>query len=197
MTAVATGSLRGGDATVFYPVMRFVTAREQEVRFQVREGSQDPSRYGVVTRSGVLYDPANPRNARLDTWVSRRGDSLTMVAIGLGLVVLGAVGLWLLRSSGRTAGRAAQQNRPAQDAEGRAAGGHHATSIITGAKIVGVASGRDLCPRAHDGACRSDIVGRVVLPAPRPTAFSCRRQRPCPPRALAGVTGGHQRSTRR
>ena len=51
MTAIATGSLRG-DATVFYPVMRFVTAREQEVRFQVREGSQDPSRYGVVTRSG-------------------------------------------------------------------------------------------------------------------------------------------------
>jgi hypothetical protein len=36
----------GGDATVFYPVMRFVTAREQEVRFQVREGSQDSSRYG-------------------------------------------------------------------------------------------------------------------------------------------------------
>jgi hypothetical protein len=110
------------DATIFYPVVRFVTAREQEVRFQAKEGSEDPARYGVGDSIRVLYDPANPRNARLDTWVSRRGDSLTMVAIGLGLVVIGAVGFWLVRSPGRTARRAAQQNRPAQDAEGQAAG---------------------------------------------------------------------------
>jgi hypothetical protein len=69
----------------------------------------------------VLYDPANPRNARLDTWVSRRGDSLTMVAIGLGLVV------WVRWACGCFDRRGEpldvqQQNRPAQDAEGRAAG---------------------------------------------------------------------------
>jgi hypothetical protein len=110
------------DATVFHPVVRFVTAREQDVRFQAREGSEDPSRYGVGDPIRVLYDPANPRNARLDTWVSRRGDSLTMLAIGIGLVVIGALGFWLLRSSGRAARRAAQQNRPAQEAQGRAAG---------------------------------------------------------------------------
>jgi type II secretory pathway pseudopilin PulG len=99
------------DVTIFHPVVRFVTAREQEVRFRASEGSEDPSRYGVGDSIGVLYDPANPRDARLDTWVSRRGDSITLVAIGLGLVVLGAVGVWLLRSPGRAARRAAQQQR--------------------------------------------------------------------------------------
>jgi uncharacterized protein YjeT (DUF2065 family) len=111
------------DATIFYPVVRFVTAREQPVGFQAKEGSEDPSSYRVGDSIRVLYDPANPRNARLDTWVSRQGDSPTMVAIGLVLVVIGAVGLWLFRSPGRAARRAAQQNRPAQDAEGRMAGG--------------------------------------------------------------------------
>jgi hypothetical protein len=93
------------DVTVFHPVVRFVTAREQELRFQASEGGNDPFAYGVGDTIRVLYDPANPKAARLDTWSSRWGDSLTLVAIGLGLLVLGAVGYWLLRSRGPAARR--------------------------------------------------------------------------------------------
>jgi hypothetical protein len=101
------------DVTVFHPVLRFVTAGEQEVRFQASEGSDDPFAYGVGDSIRVLYDPANPQAARLDTWGSRWGDSITLVAIGFGLLVIGGVISWLLRSrTTRAARRAAHQNPP-------------------------------------------------------------------------------------
>jgi hypothetical protein len=75
-------------------------------------GSEDPSAYRVGDSIRVLYDPANPRVARLDTWDSRWGDSIGLVAIGLVLVVVGTVGYWLLRSRKRAARRAAPQNQP-------------------------------------------------------------------------------------
>lgn len=128
--------------------MRFVTAREQDVRFQAREGSRDPSRYGVGDSIRVLYDPANPRNARVDTWGSRRGDSLTMVAIGLGLVGLGAVGLWLLRSSGELLDVRRSRTGLLRTLRAERLVGHHATSIITGTKIVGVGRALERMP-AH------------------------------------------------
>jgi hypothetical protein len=110
------------DVTVFHPVVRFVTAREREVRFQASEGSNDPFAYRVGDTIRVLYDPANPQAARLDTWSSRWGDSVTLVAIGLGLLVLGAVGYWLLRSRGPAARRGAPQNRRPQVSDNQAAG---------------------------------------------------------------------------
>jgi Protein of unknown function (DUF3592) len=105
------------DVTVFHPVVQFVTAREQPVRFQASEGSSDPFAYGVGDSIRILYDPANPQDARLDTWASRWGDSITLGVVGLGLVFLGGLGLWLFRSPGRAARRAARQN---QDANGGA-----------------------------------------------------------------------------
>ena len=100
------------DVTVFHPVLQYVTAGEQQVRFQASEGSDDPFAYGVGDSIRVLYDPANPQAARLDTWGSRWGDSITLVAIGFGLLVIGGVISWLLRSPRRAARRAAQQNPP-------------------------------------------------------------------------------------
>jgi hypothetical protein len=95
------------------PHSSLVTAGEQEVRFQASEGSNDPFAYGVGDSIRVLYDPANPQDARLDTWGSRWGDSITLVAIGLGLLVIGGVISWLLRSrTTRAARRTAQQNPP-------------------------------------------------------------------------------------
>jgi hypothetical protein len=106
------------DVTVFHPVVRFVTAGGREVRFQASEGSGDPFAYGVGDTIRVLYDPANPQAARLDTWSSRWGDSIGMVLTGLGLVVLGAVGSWLLRSrTTRAARRAAPQHRRPQESD--------------------------------------------------------------------------------
>jgi hypothetical protein len=113
----ANGDWYYEDVTVFYPVVRFVTARGQAVQFRASEGSSDPFAYGVGDSLGVLYDPANPQVARLDTWTSRWGDSIGLVLVGLVLVVLGTVGLWLLRSRGRVSRRAAQQNPPPQESE--------------------------------------------------------------------------------
>jgi Protein of unknown function (DUF3592) len=77
--------------TYFHPVVQFVTAGEQVVRFQASEGTDKRSSYQVGDSVRILYDPANPRDAQLDTWFSRWGDPLIPVAIGLFMVVLGAV----------------------------------------------------------------------------------------------------------
>lgn len=108
------------DVTVFHPIVRFVSAREQAVQFQASEGSGDPFAYGVGDSVRVLYDPANPQDARLDTWASRWGDSITLGLVGLGLVVLGGLGFWLFRSPGRAARRAARQHQDADGAAGPA-----------------------------------------------------------------------------
>jgi hypothetical protein len=79
------------NVTFFHPVVQFVTAREQVVRFQASEGHEKRSTYQVGDTVRIVYDPANPRDARLDTWFSRWGDPLIPVALGLFMVVLGAV----------------------------------------------------------------------------------------------------------
>jgi hypothetical protein len=95
------------DVTYFHPVVQFVTAREQVVRFQADEGTDKRSAYQVGDSVRILYDPANPRDAQLDTWFSRWGGTLIPVAIGLVMVVLVTV---IYRSSGRAARRVAPQN---------------------------------------------------------------------------------------
>jgi Protein of unknown function (DUF3592) len=110
------------DVTYFHPVVQFVTAREQPVWFQAGEGSKDPLTYQVGDSVRVLYDPARPQDARLDTWFSRWGGSIMLGGLGLFLVVLGVV-IWVaLRSFGRAAGRGAPQNPQPQGSERRAAG---------------------------------------------------------------------------
>jgi hypothetical protein len=82
-----SGSSRGfTNRTYFHPVVRFTTAREQVVQFQSDEGATRPA-YRVGDTVEVLYDPANPRNARLDTWSSRWG--LATICLGLGAFGLG------------------------------------------------------------------------------------------------------------
>ena len=101
------------DVTYFHPVVQFLTAREQVVRFQASEGNSDPSTHRVGDSIRILYDPASPRNARLDTWFSRWGDSMILIVVGFALVVIPAVIYRVLRSLGRVARRAAPQSRTA------------------------------------------------------------------------------------
>lgn len=107
------------DVTYFHPVVRFVTADEQVVEFQADEGSKNPSAYQVEDSIRILYDPVNPRDARLDTWFSRWGGSVILLLIGLVLIVLGAVDYWLLRPRARAARFGAQQNPRPQESERR------------------------------------------------------------------------------
>jgi hypothetical protein len=102
------------NVTFFHPVVQFVTAREQVVRFQADEGTDKRSAYQVGDSVRILYDPANPRDAQLDTWFSRWGGPLIPVAIGLVMVVLVTV---IYRSSGRAARRVAPQSPQQQDTD--------------------------------------------------------------------------------
>ena len=90
------------DEVAYYPVVEFTTAREQVVRFEADEATPDPDRQlGASVR--ILYDPANPQDARLDTFMSRWGLSIVMGTLGLGFVLIPAfaylVRRWMLRRS--------------------------------------------------------------------------------------------------
>ena len=97
--------------TLYYPVVRFVTASEQAVEYSDESGSNPPA-YGVGDSVRVLYDPANPQKARLDT-VSNRWLGPT-VAIIIGVVILSvgvAVLLWSRESRRERRGRGGKARR--------------------------------------------------------------------------------------
>jgi Protein of unknown function (DUF3592) len=79
------------DVTFYHPVIRFVTARGEDVQFQAAEGSRDQSVDQIGESVRILYDPENPRDARLDSWFSRWGDATILISIGFANLVIGAV----------------------------------------------------------------------------------------------------------
>jgi hypothetical protein len=85
------------DVPHFYPVVEFVTAREQVVRFRA-SGSTRAYQVGDPVR--VLYDPANPRAARLDTNSSWWEAGAILIFLGLCFVVTGAAAYFLPRRLG-------------------------------------------------------------------------------------------------
>ena len=81
-----------------FPIVEFRTPREQVAQFQADDGT-----LGVGDSVRLVYDPANPRNARLDKWGNRWAGPLALWGAGLALLVInGAVYLWL-RPWGRAA----------------------------------------------------------------------------------------------
>jgi hypothetical protein len=97
------------NVSYFYPVVQFLTAREQLVKFEGNDGSL---RVGRSVR--VLYDPANPQDARLDSWPSRWGAGTVPLAIGLALLAIGAVlyrWFWLRRRTRRGSSTEVRQNQ--------------------------------------------------------------------------------------
>lgn len=87
----------GGYVTRLYPVVEFVTAREQVVRYQPPMGSNPPD-YRVGGPLRVLYDPANPQHVVLDTWDELWKESVILLAVGLVLTVITVVVYLVLRS---------------------------------------------------------------------------------------------------
>ncbi|MFA1545086.1 DUF3592 domain-containing protein [Actinomadura chokoriensis] len=81
------------DSYEYFAVLRFRTldGAEIETVAQTRSGSYELTRL-KGTRVGVLYDPRNPREARLDSNSGRAvGGSIGMVAAGCAFAVLGFV----------------------------------------------------------------------------------------------------------
>ncbi len=82
-----------------YPVVQFVTAREQVVRYQPPVGSNPPD-YRLGGPLKVLYDPADTQHVVLDTWDDVWKMGVVFVLVGLLLMVFNAA-VYLLVRSGR------------------------------------------------------------------------------------------------
>jgi hypothetical protein len=87
----------------YFPVVEFVTARGQVVRFQANESTNSPGEM-MGDEVGILYDPANPRDARLDTGFSVWGGAAVFGGIGLCFVIISGSFLLRRRAAQRGAG---------------------------------------------------------------------------------------------
>jgi len=85
-------SSNGGGSTTYRPVFRFQTYEGMDVEVTGNMGTNPPpARPGEQVN--VLYDPGNPRNARLDKR-GQRGGFVSWIFIGFG-VVFTAIGVGL------------------------------------------------------------------------------------------------------
>lgn len=80
------------EATVFNPIVRYTTSKGAVVRFEDRVGHRPP-RHAVGQAVRVLYDPADPQSARIDTG-SAWGIAAPALAFGLGSLALAAALVW-------------------------------------------------------------------------------------------------------
>jgi Protein of unknown function (DUF3592) len=80
------------DVTRRFPIVEFRTAYEQVARFQADDGS-----LRVGDSVNVVYDPANPRHARLDKWGNRWAGPLALWGAGLAIVAMSGAVYLLLR----------------------------------------------------------------------------------------------------
>jgi hypothetical protein len=83
------------DVTRYFPIVEFRTAYEQVAQFQADDGS-----LRVGDSVNVVYDPANPRHARLDKWGNRWSGPFALWGAGLGMLVISGAIYLLLRPWG-------------------------------------------------------------------------------------------------
>jgi Protein of unknown function (DUF3592) len=89
---------RWADVTRRYPFVEFRTGRGQVAQFQADDGSLQ-----VGDSVRLVYDPANPRNARLDKWGNRWAGPLALWGAGLVILVMAGATYRLLGPWGRAA----------------------------------------------------------------------------------------------
>jgi Protein of unknown function (DUF3592) len=106
------------DVTYYYPIVQFLTAREQLVRFEGNDGSL---RVGESVR--VLYDPANPHDARLDSWPSRWGAGAVPIAVGLFLILVAVSALLYRQLRSARPGRTTEAPQAQHPSSARLPGG--------------------------------------------------------------------------
>ena len=85
-----------GDQTAYVPVVEFVPEGSADaVRFTDDVGT-DPPQFEVGEQVDVLYDPSNPQDARVATWMRLWFSPMVVIAFGvLPVVVGGVVWVWL------------------------------------------------------------------------------------------------------
>jgi hypothetical protein len=76
---------------MYYPRVRYVTRSGNPVEFTGSVGSSPPA-FDVGEAVGVLYDPAAPEKARIDTFFQLWFPSLLLGGIGLVFAAIGGGG---------------------------------------------------------------------------------------------------------
>jgi len=95
------------DSDTYHPHVRFVTARGEAVEFTSSVGS-NPAGFDIGEHVIVLYDPSNPQDARIDSFVQLWFVPLIVGFFGLVFATPGGVASivllrWSRRPSGPTA----------------------------------------------------------------------------------------------
>jgi len=69
------------NGTVYYPVVQFLTHKEEEITFTGSFGSS-PAAFKVDEAVTVLYDPDDPHNAYIDKFIQFWGSSVILFVLG-------------------------------------------------------------------------------------------------------------------
>jgi hypothetical protein len=104
--------------TVYYPHVRYVTRSGETVEFTASVGSSPPA-FDVGEPVSVLYDPAAPQEARIDTFFQLWFGSLILGGTGLVFIVIGGAGSLVASRSRAKAERLGVQAR-SSDTDGAA-----------------------------------------------------------------------------
>ncbi len=91
-----TDSLGNTGSYLSFPIVRFATAEGQAVQFQSSTGTSWRSRR-VGQTVPVLYDPANPRDARIDTFMATGCLPVGFTVCGVLVVALGGAILLVMQ----------------------------------------------------------------------------------------------------
>ena len=87
---VSRSSGSSGSSRTYYPVVKFTTAKGEEIEFKSNTGSSPPShREGEIV--SVRYDPADPYRARIDSFFSLWGLVVIPGALGLVFSLVGGI----------------------------------------------------------------------------------------------------------
>ena len=91
VTDLVAGSDSDGD-TVYYPHVRFVTESGDAIEFTSSIGARPPD-FDVGESVSVLYDPAFPGNARIDSFFQLWFSTLIFAGMGVVFAAIGGAGL--------------------------------------------------------------------------------------------------------
>lgn len=114
VTAIPFHSSSDGDSGgVYYPVIEFTADNGQAVEYHSTSGSNPPE-FRVGEKVNIFYDPADPQNAKIDSFLDLWFIGVIFSGIGLVGVIIGSVILLLQFKKSRNKKWLLQYGQPVQ-----------------------------------------------------------------------------------
>jgi hypothetical protein len=85
----SSSSSSSSNSGSYFPVIQFQDEKGEQVVFQSSTGSNPPS-YSVGQAVEILFDPANPQDARVNSFFSKWGGVFVMTLLGVVFFLIGA-----------------------------------------------------------------------------------------------------------